>query len=98
MTRAEIEAKARRVGARRKRHGDEGDAIQGAVAEVVAEAQGEVPMERLADLLGMHRSSIYELYIGGSNDDNAATAPSGAAQGKPPPDSARTGKARAQAA
>ncbi len=77
MTKAEIEAKARRLGARRQRHSNEGEAIQESVAEVVAEARGVVPMERLAELLGMHRSSIYELYIGGSSDEEPAAAASG---------------------
>lgn len=76
MTVAEIEAKARRVGARRRRHSEEGEAIQGAVAEVVASAReaGKPSMEKLADLLGMHRSSIYELYLGGSSDGDRASA------------------------
>lgn len=73
MTAKEIEAKAKRLGARRGRHASEGAAIQTEVEKIVPKARvAGVPMATLADLLGMHRSSLYELYIGGSDDGEKA--------------------------
>lgn len=73
MSEKEIEAKLRRLGARRKRHQEEGKAIREAVTEAVAEARGVVPMQRAADLLDVHRGSLYDQFInGGSNGDDQA--------------------------
>jgi hypothetical protein len=80
---SEIEQKARRLGARRKRHSDEGDEIQKAIKSLAKESEGVVTRERLCDLLGMHRSSLYELYIGGSSDgDDREEASGGAREGE----------------
>lgn len=70
MTAAEksLREELRRVGARRERHRAQEEALQEATQEAIdkvralAAEQGSISMEDAAELLGLHRSTIYEMY------------------------------------
>lgn len=69
----ETRSKLSRLGARRKRNVKEGEELQGDVRDAVKEARDAgVPMDEVAERLGIHRSTLYELYI--EKDERAAAA------------------------
>lgn len=66
----EGEAVLRRLGARRARYEEEGEALKAAIVKALSDTQGAVSRERAAELLGLHRSTLYELYM--PRDERAA--------------------------
>lgn len=62
MDSGEIREKLRTLGERRKQMKADEDELSTEVEEALREAYGHVSVTEAADLLGMHRTTIYRVY------------------------------------
>lgn len=62
-----VRAKLGALGNRRKEHGKAEDELREEVREAVAEARlAKLPMQEVADLLDLNRTTLYQVYLDAS--------------------------------
>lgn len=65
MTPSQIRRRLKRVGSKRARLQRQSEALQRDTIEALELADGVIPTTEAADLIGLSRSTVYEVYRGG---------------------------------
>lgn len=73
-TRARARRELSAIGARRRALDGQKEGLQGDTERVLKRWRGTVPLAEAARLVGLNRSTIYELYLGESDDEGSETA------------------------
>jgi DNA invertase Pin-like site-specific DNA recombinase len=69
---AKVRQELRRLGSRRQRQRDAEEKLHADTVKALKDAEGVVPTTEAAELIGLNRSTVYEVYRGGREKRKAA--------------------------